>query len=349
MASYAGPVTSLPTGSSLGPACARRVAVLTHMGRPEAIDAATRLVGGLLAAGLEAAVPAEDRPILEERLGRQIGELEPPQTEDAELSTTEPLPFELMVVLGGDGTILRGAEWVMSSDIPLLGVNLGHVGFLAEAESSEIDNIVAHVVACSYSVEERFTIEVTVREGGEPVWCSYAINEVSIEKAARERMVELLVEVDERPLSRWACDGMLVATPTGSTAYAFSAGGPVIWPGVDALLVVPLSAHALFARPLVLGPSSVVVVELLAASTTTGLITCDGRRSVEFRPGMEIEVVRGAHRLRLARLSESPFTDRLVRKFGLRVEGWRGLAELEEEPDQLPSGALAMPTHLRSA
>ncbi len=199
-----------------------------------------------------------------------------------------------MVVLGGDGTILRGAEWVMSSDIPLLGVNLGHVGFLAEAESSEIDNIVAHVVACSYSVEERFTIEVTVREDGEPVWCSYAINEVSIEKAARERMVELLVEVDGRPLSRWACDGMLVATPTGSTAYAFSAGGPVIWPGVDAFLVVPLSAHALFARPLVLGPSSVVVVELLAASTTSGLITCDGRRSVEFRPGMEIEVVRGA-------------------------------------------------------
>jgi NAD+ kinase len=316
------------------------VAVLTHMGRPEAIDAATRLVGGLLNAGLDVAVPAEDREVLTERLGRPMSELVPPRLEPADREATAPLPYELMVVLGGDGTILRGAEWVMSSDIPLLGVNLGHVGFLAEAESSEIDNIVAHVVGCSYTVEERFTIEVTLRDQGEPVWCSYAINEVSIEKSARERMVELVVEIDGRPLSRWACDGMLVATPTGSTAYAFSAGGPVIWPGVDAFLVVPLSAHALFARPLVLGPSSVVVVELLDASPTSGLITCDGRRSVEFRPGMEIEVVRGRHRLRLARLSESPFTDRLVRKFGLRVEGWRGLAELDVEPRDLPPTAL---------
>src|SRR3954447_23817624 len=232
-----------------------------------------------------------------------------------------------MVVLGGDGTILRAAEVVMTSDIPLLGVNLGHVGFLAEAESSEIDNIVAQVVGCSYAVEERFTIEVTLREDGEPIWCSYAINEVSIEKAARERMVELVVEIDGRPLSRWACDGMLVATPTGSTAYAFSAGGPVIWPGVDALLVVPLSAHALFARPLVLGPDSTVVVEVLDVSQTHGVVWCDGRRSVELRTGMEIEVSRGRQRLRLARLSQAPFTDRLVQKFGLRVEGWRGSAD----------------------
>jgi len=326
----------------------RRVAVLTHMGRPEAVDAATRLVGGLLAAGLDVAVPDEDREILTERLGRPISALILPQSTDEGIEAVEPLPYELMVVLGGDGTILRAAEVVMTSDIPLLGVNLGHVGFLAEAESSEIDNIVAQVVGCSYAVEERFTIEVTLREDGEPIWCSYAINEVSIEKAARERMVELVVEIDGRPLSRWACDGMLVATPTGSTAYAFSAGGPVIWPGVDALLVVPLSAHALFARPLVLGPSSTVVVELLDASPTAGLITCDGRRSAEFRPGMAIEVVRGRHRLRLARLSQSPFTDRLVRKFGLRVEGWRGLAELEEEPRNLPPTALATPRHLRS-
>jgi NAD+ kinase len=237
--------------------------------------------------------------------------------------------IELMVVLGGDGTILRGTEWVMPSEIPLLGVNLGHVGFLAEAESSEIDTIVTHVVERSYTVEERFTIDVTLRDSTtlKSKWSSYAVNEVSIEKASRERMVEVLVEVDGRPLSRWACDGMLVSTPTGSTAYAFSAGGPVIWPGVDALLVVPLSAHALFARPLVLSPTSTVVVELLDASPTHGMVSCDGRRSVELHAGMEIEVTRGRQRLRLARLSQAPFTDRLVHKFGLRVEGWRGSAD----------------------
>jgi len=233
------------------------------------------------------------------------------------------------VVLGGDGTILRGAEWVLTSEIPLLGVNLGHVGFLAEAESSEIDTIVAHVVERSYTVEERFTIDVILRDSKtfEVEWSSYAINEVSIEKASRERMLEVLVEVDGRPLSRWACDGMLVSTPTGSTAYAFSAGGPVIWPGVDALLVVPLSAHALFARPLVLSPTSTVVVEVLDVSPTHGVVWCDGRRSVELHAGMEIEVTRGKQRLRLARLSQAPFTDRLVNKFGLRVEGWRGSAD----------------------
>ena len=285
------------------------------------MEAANRLVHGLNAAGIVSVFPPEDLPAIEPRLAGAVAPLEKPvRPEDG---------IELMVVLGGDGTILRGAEWVLEAAIPLLGVNLGHVGFLAEAESSEVDSIVARVVERSYTVEERFTIDVTLRDCGsaEVVWSSYAINEVSIEKASRERMLEVLVEVDGRPLSRWACDGMLVSTPTGSTAYAFSAGGPVVWPGVDAMLVLPLSAHALFARPLVLSPTSTVIVEVVDVSQTHGVVWCDGRRSVELRTGMEIEVTRGARRLRLARLSEAPFTDRLVHKFGLRVEGWRGAVE----------------------
>ena len=299
----------------------RRVAVLTHVGRPAAVEAANRLVEGLAAAGIVSVLPAEDLPSVDPRFARMVAPLTKPVRPDEGI--------ELMVVLGGDGTILRAVEWVLEAAIPLLGVNLGHVGFLAEAESSEVDRIVARVVDRSYTVEERFTIEVTLKtcDTGEVVWSSYAVNEVSIEKASRERMLEVLVEVDGRPLSRWACDGMLVSTPTGSTAYAFSAGGPVVWPGVEAMLVVPLSAHALFARPLVLSPTSTVVVEIVEVSQTHGVVWCDGRRSAELRPGMEIEVTRGAHRLRLARLSEAPFTDRLVQKFGLRVEGWRGAAE----------------------
>jgi NAD+ kinase len=313
---------SAPTGQA---AAVRRVAVLTHRGRPAAVAAATRLVDGLTAAGIEVAMPPEDLVGLGAQLTTRVRELIKPGTGD------EP-DIELLVVLGGDGTILRGAEWVMASDTPLLGVNLGHVGFLAEAESSEIDSIVKHVVDCSYIVEERFTIDIVLRNASGVIWSSYAINEMSIEKAAREKMLELLVEIDGRPLSRWGCDGLLVSTPTGSTAYAFSAGGPVIWPNVDALLVVPLSAHALFARPLVLGPSSRVVVQAIEGQTQIGgVLWCDGRRFVELAPGMEIEVVQGKHRLRLARLSQAPFTDRLVSKFGLRVEGWRGAAD----PDRL--------------
>ncbi|MDN5762035.1 MAG: NAD kinase [Microlunatus sp.] len=300
----------------------RRVAVLAHMGRREAVVTAARLIEKLAAAGMVAVVPAADVAVLTERLtdtavvgftAEQFAE----HTDDV----------ELMLVLGGDGTILRGAALVITSDIPLLGVNLGHVGFLAEAESSEIDSIVEHVVNRTYTVEERFTIDVTLREQNKIIWSSFAVNEVSIEKAARERMLEIAVAVDDWPLSRWACDGMLVATPTGSTAYAFSAGGPVLWPELDALLLVPLSAHALFSRPLVLGPTSVITVQLIHASRTHGVVWCDGSRSIELQEGMEIEVGRGEHRLRLARLSQSPFSNRLVHKFQLPVDGWRGSAE----------------------
>jgi NAD+ kinase len=315
-------------GTGIEPSCrSRRVAVLTHTGRDEAIKAASRLISGLLSAGMTCVLPADDIDHL--RLSASDPQLEvlPEADPLVGLGTSATGDIELLVVLGGDGTILRGAEWVVASDIPLLGVNLGHVGFLAEAESSEIDLIVDTVVNCSYQVEERSTIDVRILEGDRVVWNSFAINEVSIEKAARERMLQLMVEIDGRPLSRWSCDGVLVSTPTGSTAYAFSAGGPVIWPDVQAMLVLPLSAHALFARPMVLSPRSRVLIEMLPGMAPEAVVWCDGRRSTVLRTGMRVETVQGRHRLRLARLSEAPFTDRLVHKFGLRVEGWRGSRE----------------------
>jgi NAD+ kinase len=307
-----------------GSSATRRVAILTHTGRDEAIKAANRLISGLTGSGITCVLPAAD-------LGRlQISESDPciqvlPEVDPViGLGAGVEPDIELTLILGGDGTILRAAEWVVASDIPLLGVNLGHVGFLAEAESSELDLIVETVVQRSYRVEERSTIDVRILDGERVVWSSFAINEVTIEKAARERMLDLMVEIDGRPLSRWSCDGVLVSTPTGSTAYAFSAGGPVIWPGVDAMLVVPLSAHALFARPMVLSPKSEVLIEMLDGMAPEAVVWCDGRRSTVLKRGMRVEVVQGRHRLRLARLSEAPFTNRLVHKFGLRVEGWRG-------------------------
>ncbi|SDT14357.1 NAD kinase [Microlunatus soli] len=309
----------------------RRIAVLTHTGRDEAIKAASRLISGLGAAGIVCVLPQADIAQLRLSTGDALIEVLPEADPIIGLDTPDVPEIELIVVLGGDGTILRAAEWVLASDVPLLGVNLGHVGFLAEAESSEIDLIVDTIVNRTFRVEERSTIDVRILppgdEGGDPLWSSFAINEVTIEKAARERMLELMVEIDGRPLSRWSCDGVLVSTPTGSTAYAFSAGGPVIWPGVDAMQVVPLSAHALFARPMVLSPKSRVMIEMLDGMAPEAVVWCDGRRSTVLQRGMRVEVVQGRHRLRLARLSEAPFTDRLVHKFGLRVEGWRGKRE----------------------
>jgi NAD+ kinase len=233
---------------------------------------------------------------------------------------------EIVVVVGGDGTILRAAELARDSGTPVLGVNLGHVGFLAEADPDEVGHTIEAIIDRRYTAEERLTVDVDVYRGKELVASTWALNEASVEKAARQRMLEVVVEIDGRPLSRWGCDGVVCSTPTGSTAYNFSAGGPIVWPEVQALLIVPISAHALFARPMVVAPTSVLAVEVIADTEGAGVLWCDGRRTVELPPGARIEVRRGRMPVRLVRLHEAPFTDRLVAKFELPVSGWRGSA-----------------------
>ena len=232
--------------------------------------------------------------------------------------------LELVVVLGGDGTILRAAELVRDAATPILGVNLGHVGFLAESERDDLGEAIGRGLARDYVVEERMTLAVRVKQGDEIVHEDWALNEATVEKASRERMLEVAIEVDRRPLSTFGCDGVVLSTPTGSTAYAFSGGGPVVWPTLDAMLMVPLSAHALFARPIVVGPDSAMAVELLRRTEGSGVLWCDGRRSFELQPGARVVVRRSPVPVRLARLHPGPFTDRLVNKFQLPVTGWRG-------------------------
>jgi len=247
----------------------------------------------------------------------------------AEVVSTTPRATEeceLVVVIGGDGTILRAAELARGTGTPLLGINLGHVGFLAEADPEDVQHTIEAIIGRRYGAEERSTIDVAVYQGTEVVATTWALNEASVEKAARERMLEVVVEIDGRPLSRWGCDGVVCSTPTGSTAYNFSAGGPIVWPEVQALLLVPISAHALFARPMVVSPTSVLAVEVIAHTEGAGVLWCDGRRTVDLPPGARIEVRRGHAPVLLARLHQAPFTDRLVAKFELPVSGWRGAA-----------------------
>ncbi|WP_435198786.1 NAD kinase [Janibacter sp. GS2] len=293
----------------------RHVLLLTHPGRPEALEVATRVAERLTEAGVRVRVP--DGEVADTILGRCPVALVHEGEDVADGA-------ELIVVLGGDGTILRGAELARGSRVPVLGVNLGHVGFLAEVEREDVDATVEHIVSRSYSVEERMALDVVATLDGREIARSWALNEVTVEKASRERMLVLTAEIDGRPLSTWGCDGVVMATPTGSTAYAFSAGGPVVWPGVEAMLVVPISAHALFARPLVVAPTSDLAVDLVPGTEGHGVLWCDGRRAVDLPPGSRIEVSRSAEPVRLARLNSSPFTDRLVAKFDLSVHGWRG-------------------------
>jgi NAD+ kinase len=344
----------------------RSVLVVTHTGRPGAVRSANLVIERLTEAGIAVRVLSEEATELD-CAGADIMPISAAACDDA----------EMVIVLGGDGTLLRAAELARPVGTPLLGVNMGHVGFLAEAELEDLAATVDKVVTRRYEVEERMTIDVAVRRNGAVTDVTWALNEASVEKSSRERMVELVVEIEGRPLSHWGCDGVVCATPTGSTAYAFSAGGPVVWPEVEALLVVPISAHALFARPLVVSPRSVVALEVLperrapderaetsaeesaetsaeasgeqpgarwgaaggagggagekgrataAAETPRAVLWCDGRRKVSLPPGARVEVRRGTESVRLARLHQTPFTNRLVTKFGLPVSGWRGRA-----------------------
>jgi NAD+ kinase len=232
---------------------------------------------------------------------------------------------EMVFALGGDGTLLRAAELARPAKAPMLGINLGRVGFLAEAEIGDLDVAVRRVVARAYTVDERLTLDITVTYEGVVVAESWALNEASVEKGARERMLEVRVDVDGRPLSRYGCDGVVCATPTGSTAYAFSAGGPVVWPGVEALLLVPISAHALFSRPLVTSPASTIAITV-DPHAPVAVLCCDGRRVFDVPPGSVVTVRRGVSPVLVAQLRPRPFTDRLVAKFGLPVAGWRANA-----------------------
>lgn len=303
----------------------RAVLLLAHTGRGPAVDSAHLVAERLTAAGIQVRVLAEEADQL------AIKEAKPVRS-----APEAAAGCELLVVLGGDGTMLRGAEHARGQGVPMLGVNLGHVGFLAEAEREDLTEVVDRIIDRKYTVEERMTLDVLVRQDGKVVCRSWALNEASVEKASRQRMLELVVEVDGRPLSRWGCDGVVCATPTGSTAYAFSAGGPVVWPEVEALLMVPISAHALFGRPLVVAPDSVLAVEM-QTETPEGVLWCDGRRTVDLPPGARIEVRRGRRPVRFARLRRAPFTDRLVAKFALPVSGWRG-GRSPESGDEVTSG-----------
>ena len=291
----------------------RAALLVTHTGRRQSAAHARQVAEDLLAAGFEVRVATEEVADLELPAG--VTPVTGPDAADG---------VEIVIAMGGDGTFLRAAEFARPAKAPMLGINLGHVGFLAVVDAGDLDRAVNDVVEGTYTVHERLTLDVRAEYDGRLIADSFALNEVSVEKGQRAQMLELLVDVDGRPLSRYGCDGVVCATPTGSTAYAFSAGGPVVWPEVEALLLVPISAHALFSKPLVTAPTSTFAITV-DPYTSFAVMCCDGRRSWDLPPGAQVTVERGQLPVRLVRLAPRPFTDTLVAKFALPVEGWRGM------------------------
>ena len=281
----------------------RSVAFLVNPSRPEAISAAGELAPLLFSAGFSLYT---------------ISDID---IEGIKKVAAEDLPeIEIAVVLGGDGTILRAAEVTLARKIPLLGINLGHVGFLAEVDRPTIKAIAQSIIEKSYVSENRMVLQFEIERGGKVVSNGWALNEVTVERDATT-MVELFVEIDRRPLSHWGCDGVICSTPTGSTAYAFSAGGPVLWPEIEALVLLPISAHALFSRPMVVSPKSEIIITV---ESSAALLSADALRKIPLQLGDRVIITRDERTIKLSHVSATLFTDRLVAKFKLPIEGWRG-------------------------
>jgi NAD+ kinase len=302
----------------------RTVLMVVHTGRDEATETARRVqkvLGdngiGLRVLSAEAVdrgpLPVSPDDMRAMGVGIEVVNADPHAAEGC----------ELVLVLGGDGTFLRAAELARNVGVPVLGVNLGRIGFLAEAEAEAIDRVLERIVARDYRVEERLTLDVIVSKDGHVIQEGWALNEASLEKGPRLGVLGAVVEIEGRPVSSFGCDGVLVSTPTGSTAYAFSAGGPVLWPDLEAILVVPNNAHALFDRPMVTSPDATIAIEI-EGDGHDALVFCDGRREMLLPAGGRLEVKRCSTAVKWARLDSAPFTDRLVRKFRLPVTGWRG-------------------------
>ena len=303
----------------------RKVLLVSHAGRKSNIETAALAAELLRDAGISVrvVVPKNDGAIAAHPVLSRYELV--PHCSDAIVGV------DFVLVMGGDGTFLRAADLAYMADLPMLGINLGHIGFLAEWERDSLDEAVKRVVSGEFSIEERMTIAVQgIGRNGESLGSGWALNEVSVENQNRSGVLDAIVEVDGRPVSSFGCDGVIISTPTGSTAYAFSAGGPVLWPELDAILVVPNNAHALFTKPLVVSPRSEVAVESRSASFPAHVVM-DGFRKFEMPPGRRVEVVRGERSIKWVRLDERPFTDRLVSKLRLPVEGWRGPGQRRHE------------------
>ncbi|RBY87568.1 NAD kinase [Blastococcus sp. TF02A-30] len=290
----------------------RRVLLTVHTGRRDIVELARTSAARL-----------QDGGIVVRLLEDEAADLDIAGAEVVPADAKAACDTEIVMVFGGDGTFLRAAELARYTDAALMGVNLGRVGFLAETEPEAVEETLHAIEACEYSVEERMAIEVDVLDPhGAVVDSTWALNEASVEKAERSRVLDVVIAIDGRPLTSFGCDGVLCATPTGSTAYAFSAGGPVVWPDVAALLLVPTNAHALFARPLVTSPDSVLTIAV-PADGNRARVSADGRRMLDVPDGGRVDVRRAERPVRIARVHASTFGDRLVAKFGLPVRGFR--------------------------
>lgn len=289
-----------------------KVGLVVHAGRPASREVAVEAARTLNELDVEV-VATVGGEIADDELPGELAHLAP-IVDPSDLADE----IELAISLGGDGTFLRAAHLCRDADVPVLGVNLGRLGFLAEVERHDLGPVLRAVAAGEYRIEDRATLTMEVHDAdGGFLASDWALNEVAVEKTVRQRLLLVDVYFDGTFFARVPADALILATATGSTAYALSAGGPIVSPQVAATLVVPVAPHSLFDRTVVAGPEEVVRVELLEGQAS-GLASCDGRSPVPLGPGGTVTVVGGARPVRLARVGLIDFPTLVRRKFGLR-------------------------------
>ncbi len=276
----------------------KRIGVVLHQTKPEAAATAARVTAALAEKGVEVRAAAADAA----RIGHEV-----------EAVDRFAQDVDLVVAFGGDGTLLRAAEAVRGTQIPVLGVNLGHLGFLSGLEEAELDDAIGRLVDDGVSVEERMLLEATVAPSGERIW---ALNDIIVAKDDVGRSIRFEVRIGGERVTSWAADGVIVATSTGSTAYSFSAGGPVISPRIDCLVITPVAPHGLFGRTMVAAPDE--GVEVLVEPGPDGVaVSADGGPAGRFPDGGTLAARAAEGRIHLARPEATSFW-RLVReKFGV--------------------------------
>lgn len=278
----------------------RKIALVVNTDKPMALDAARQLIPWLQARGFGAVLsPKEARLVGHEELGVPRGEAW--------------AGAELLIVLGGDGTLIRAAQALAPFQLPVLGVNTGHLGFLTELESHELFDELEPLLAGQYRIEERLMLSVKVQRAGETVFTTTALNDAVVSKGPRARLAQLGVSVGDTVVARYPADGIIIATPTGSTAYSLSAGGPIVGPTVDVLLVTPICPHTMAARTIVVSGGEEVAVSILESPGEVGL-SADGSEPMELIPGDRVLVSRAPFSARLVRRDAYSFYDVLRRK-----------------------------------
>lgn len=230
-----------------------------------------------------------------------------------------PEDIECVLVLGGDGTLLQAARELLQRHIPLLGINLGTLGFLTSAEKSELPKCLNSVLDDSCSIDERMMLEGVAYHGSEKIQMNIALNDVIIARAGFSRLVELKIYVNGELLSIYNADGIIVSTPTGSTGYSLSAGGPIIFPQTDVIVITPICPHSLQARSLVVSGEDRIMIEIGRRRKTQkeeAMVTFDGRSAQELETGDRIEIYKAQETTQLIRLKGRSFYQVLQNKIG---------------------------------